>query len=160
MPVLDLLDLPAALPPIAPVVGLDLGEKTIGVAVSDGLRMVASPLKLIRKTKFTQDAEALFSLMDNRKAVGVIIGLPVNMDGTEGTRCQSSRAFARNLLRLRDLPIAFWDERMSSMAVNRMLVDEIDMTRARRGEVVDKTAAAWILQGALERLRNLPAAEA
>ena len=88
-------------------------------------------------------------------AVGVIIGLPVNMDGTEGTRCQSSRAFARNLLRLRDLPIAFWDERMSSMAVNRMLVDEADMTRARRGEVVDKTAAAWILQGALERLRNL-----
>lgn len=160
MPVLDLLDLPAALPPIAPVVGLDLGEKTIGVAVSDGLRMVASPLKLIRKTKFTQDAEALFSLMDNRNAVGVIIGLPVNMDGTEGTRCQSSRAFARNLLRLRDLPIAFWDERMSSMAVNRMLVDEVDMTRARRGEVVDKTAAAWILQGALERLRNLPAAEA
>lgn len=160
MPVLDLLDLPAALPPIAPVVGLDLGEKTIGVAVSDGLRMVASPLKLIRKTKFTQDAEALFSLMDDRNAVGVIIGLPVNMDGTEGTRCQSSRAFARNLLRLRDLPIAFWDERMSSMAVNRMLVDEVDMTRARRGEVVDKTAAAWILQGALERLRNLPAAEA
>ncbi|MDP3488819.1 MAG: Holliday junction resolvase RuvX [Phenylobacterium sp.] len=159
MPVIDLLDLPVALPPIAPVIGLDLGEKTIGVAVSDGLRMVASPLVLIRKTKFTQEAEQLFALMDGRGALGVIIGLPVNMDGTEGPRCQSSRAFARNLLRLRDLPIAFWDERMSSMAVNRMLVDEADMTRARRGEVVDKTAAAWILQGALERLRNLPPAE-
>ncbi|MAK81104.1 Holliday junction resolvase RuvX [Phenylobacterium sp.] len=160
MPVLDLLDLPAALPPIAPVLGLDLGEKTIGVAVSDGMRMVASPLALIRKTKFTQDAEELFALMADRGALALVIGLPVNMDGTEGPRCQSSRAFARNLLRLRDLPIAFWDERMSSVAVNRMLVDEIDMTRARRGEVVDKTAAAWILQGALERLRNLPAAEA
>ena len=158
MPVLDLLDLPAALPPIAPVV--DLGEKTIGVAVSDGMRMVASPLALIRKTKFTDDAEQLFALMADRGTQAVVIGLPVNMDGTEGPRCQSSRAFARNLLRLRDLPIAFWDERMSSVAVNRMLVDEIDMTRARRGEVVDKTAAAWILQGALERLRNLPAAEA
>ena len=160
MPVMDLTDLPAHLPRQGALVGLDLGEKTIGVAVSDTGRLVASPLKLIRKTKFTVDAEALFALMEGREAVGVIIGLPVNMDGTEGTRCQSSRAFARNLLRLRDLPIAFWDERMSSMAVNRMLVDEADMTRARRGEVVDKTAAAWILQGALERLRNLPPAEA
>ncbi len=160
MPVMDLIDLPAHLPRQGALVGLDLGEKTIGVAVSDTGRLVASPLKLIRKTKFTVDAEALFALMEGREAVGVIIGLPVNMDGTEGTRCQSSRAFARNLLRLRDLPIAFWDERMSSMAVNRMLVDEADMTRARRGEVVDKTAAAWILQGALERLRNLPPAEA
>lgn len=160
MAVVELSELPAHLPRLGPVVGLDLGEKTIGVAVSDTGRMVASPLKLIRKTKFTADAEALFALMEGRGAVGVIIGLPVNMDGTEGTRCQSSRAFARNLLRLRDLPIAFWDERMSSMAVNRMLVDEADMTRARRGEVVDKAAAAWILQGALERLRNLADAPA
>lgn len=160
MAVVELNELPAHLPRLGAVVGLDLGEKTIGVAVSDSTRMVASPLKLIRKTKFTQDAEQLFALMEGREAVGVIIGLPINMDGTEGTRCQSSRAFARNLLRLRDLPIAFWDERMSSVAVNRMLVDEVDMTRARRGEVVDKTAAAWILQGALERLRNLPADEA
>lgn len=154
MPVLDLLELPAALPPVAPVVGLDLGEKTIGVAVSDGMRMVASPLALIRKAKFTQDAEQLFALMESRDAKAIVVGLPINMDGTEGPRCQSSRAFARNILRLRDLPIAFWDERMSSVAVNRMLVDEADMTRARRGEVVDKTAAAWILQGALDRLRN------
>ena len=154
MPVLDLLELPTALPAYAPVVGLDLGEKTIGVAVSDATRLVASPLELIRKTKFTDDAAALFRLMESRRAGGIVIGLPVNMDGTEGARCQSNRAFARNLLRLRDLPIAFWDERMSTMAVNRMLIDEHDMTRARRAEVVDKAAAAWILQGALERLRN------
>jgi putative Holliday junction resolvase len=155
MPVVDLLELPALLPVQAPIVGLDLGEKTIGVAVSDATRTVATPLQLIRKTKFTDDAKALFKLMESRGAVGVVIGLPVNMDGSEGPRCQSSRAFARNLLRLRDdLPIAFWDERMSSMAVNRMLIDEADMNRARRAEVVDKAAAGWILQGALDRLRN------
>src|SRR5689334_16376279 len=154
MAVLDLLDLPAALPARAPVVGLDLGEKTIGVAVSDTGRMVASPVALIRKAKFTDDAAALFRLMDDRGAAGVVIGLPKNMDGTEGPRCQSARAFGRNLLRLRDLPIAFWDERMSSMAVNRMLIDEADVTRARRAELVDKAAAAWILQGALDRLRS------
>jgi len=154
MAVIDLLDLPAALPRNAPIVGLDLGEKTIGVAVSDLSLTVASPLELIRKTKFTDDANALFRLMQSRGAGGIVIGLPVNMDGTEGPRCQSRRAFGRNLLRLRDLPITFWDERMSSMAVNRMLIDEADMNRARRAEVVDKAAAAWILQGALDRLRN------
>jgi putative Holliday junction resolvase len=154
MAVLDLLDQPAALPRYAPVVGLDLGEKTIGVAVSDATRAVASPFSLIRKTKFTDDAAALFKLMDDRGAAGVVIGLPVNMDGTEGPRCQSARAFGRNLLRLKDMPIAFWDERMSSMAVNRMLIDEADVTRARRAELVDKAAAAWILQGALDRLRS------
>ena len=154
MAVLDLLDLPAALPPYTPLVGLDLGEKTIGVAVSDATRTVATPLELIRKVKFTDDARALFKLMESRGAGGIVIGLPVNMDGTEGPRCQSSRAFARNILRLKDIPIAFWDERMSSMAVNRMLIDEADMNRARRAEVVDKAAAGWILQGALDRLRN------
>ena len=154
MPVVDLTELPALLARHAPVVGLDLGEKTIGVAVSDATRTVASPLELIRKVKFTQDAAALFKLMENRGAGGIVIGLPVNMDGTEGPRCQSSRAFGRNLLRLRDLPIAFWDERMSSMAINRVLIDEADVTRARRAELVDKMAAAWILQGALERLRS------
>lgn len=156
MPIVDLLELPALLPRNVPVVGLDLGEKTIGVAVSDATRTVASPLELIRKVKFTQDAATLFKLMQSRGAAGIVIGLPVNMDGTEGPRCQSSRAFGRNLLRLRDLPIAFWDERMSSMAVNRVLIDEADVTRARRAELVDKMAAAWILQGALERLRLLP----
>jgi putative Holliday junction resolvase len=155
MPVVDLLELPALLPAKAPVVGLDLGEKTIGVAVSDATRMVATPLELIRRTKFTDDANALFKLMAGRGAAGIVIGLPINMDGTEGPRCQSSRAFGRNLLRLKpDLPVAYWDERMSSMAVNRMLIDEADMNRARRAEVVDKAAAGWILQGALDRLRN------
>jgi putative Holliday junction resolvase len=153
MAVLELTELPAALPAYAPVVGLDLGERTIGVAVSDATRTVASPMETIRKTRFTDDAKRLFALMESRGAAGVVIGLPVNMDGTEGVRCQSNRAFARNLLRLRDLPIAFWDERMSTMAVNRMLIQEMDINRARRAEVVDKAAAAWILQGALERLR-------
>lgn len=155
MPVVDLTDLPPLMPPRAPVAGLDLGEKTIGVAVSDATRLVASPLETLRKSKFTDDAAALFRLMESRAAAGLVIGLPVNMDGTEGPRCQSNRAFARNLLRLRpDLPIAFWDERMSTMAVNRMLIGEADVSRARRAELVDKAAAAWILQGALDRLRN------
>jgi putative Holliday junction resolvase len=152
MAVVELAELPGALPARAPVVGLDLGEKTIGVAVSDTSRMVASPLALIRRTKFTADAAELFALMETRGAAGLVIGLPVNMDGTEGPRCQSARAFARNILRLKDLPIAFWDERLSSEAVNRMLIDEADTTRARRAQVVDKAAAAWILQGALDRL--------
>jgi len=153
MPVVDITELPAS----GALLGLDLGEKTIGVAASDATQTIASPLELIRKTRFTAEAERLFALMDDRRATGVIIGLPVNMDGTEGARCQSNRAFGRNLIRLRDMPIAFWDERMSSMAVNRMLIGEADVTRARRAELVDKAAAAWILQGALDRLRNLPA---
>jgi putative Holliday junction resolvase len=152
MPILELSDLADAAPPRTPIVGLDLGEKTIGVAVSDRDRMVASPLELIRRTKFTADAERLLQLMDGRGAQSLVIGLPVNMDGTEGPRCQSVRAFARNLDRLRELPIAFWDERLSTAAVQRMLTGEADLTRARRAEVVDKAAAAWILQGALDRL--------
>ena len=153
MSVLDILDLPAALPPYAPVIGLDLGEKTIGVAVSDATLAIASPLELIHKGKFTDDANRLFKLMDSRGAKGVVIGLPVNMDGSEGPRCQSSRAFGRNLLRLRpELPIAFWDERLSTAAVQRMMTDEMDLSRARRAELVDKMAATYILQGALDRL--------
>lgn len=156
MAVVDLTELPALLPRFGALVGLDLGEKTIGVAVSDTTRTVATPLQTIRKTKFTQDAEALFKLMDGREIAGVVVGLPVNMDGTEGVRCQSNRAFARNLLRLRpELVIAFWDERMSTMAVNRFLIDELDASRAKRAELVDSMAAGWILQGALERLRDL-----
>jgi putative holliday junction resolvase len=151
MAVLDLLDLPRTM---TPVFGLDLGEKTIGVAVSDVLRSVATPLQLIRRRKFTEEANELFALMRGRTADALVLGLPLNMDGTEGPRCQSVRAFARNLLRLDPaLHIAFWDERLSTMAVNRMLVDELDMTRARRAEVVDRAAAAYILQGALDRLR-------
>ena len=134
--------------------GLDLGEKTIGVAVSDATRMIASPLELIRKSKFTHEAEHLFKLMDHRKVSALVIGLPVNMDGTEGPRAQSCRAFARNLERLRPVNIAFWDERLSTSAVERFLIDELDLTRKRRAGVVDRTAAAWILQGALDRLRD------
>jgi putative holliday junction resolvase len=154
MAVVELLDLPAALPPRAPVAGLDLGTRTIGVAVSDASLMIASPLALIERRKFTIDAETLFDLMRSRGAAGLVIGLPVNMDGTEGPRCQSARAFARHLLRLRDLPIAFWDERLSTVAVNRVLIHEADRSRARRAELVDAMAAGWILQGALDRLRS------
>ena len=150
MPVLDLLQLA---PATTPLFGLDLGEKTIGVAVSDVLRSIASPLTLIRRRKFTDEAQELFALMQGRGARAMVIGLPLNMDGSEGPRCQSVRAFARNLLRLDPaLAIAFWDERLSTMAVNRMLIEELDMTRARRAEVVDRAAAAYILQGALDRL--------
>ena len=154
MAILDLLDLPAALPAYAPIVGLDPGEKTIGVAVSDVTRTVASPLETIEKVQFTKDAARLFQLMESRGAVGIVIGLPMNMDGTEGARAQSNRALARNLLRLKDIPIAFWDERLSTAAVTRVLIEEHDVNRKRRAEVVDKMAAAWILHGALERLRN------
>jgi len=151
--VFEITDLPAALPHSTPLIGLDLGEKTIGVAVSDTSRAIASPLVLIRKGKFTDDANELFRLMATRGAAGVVIGLPVNMDGSEGPRCQSVRAFGRNLLRLNpDLPIAFWDERLSTAAVQRMMTDEMDLSRARRAELVDKMAAAYILQGALDRI--------
>jgi len=152
MPVLDIADLPTALPPRTPLAGLDLGTRTIGVAVSDTSLTIASPLALIRREKFTKDVATLFELMSKRGAAGLVIGLPVNMDGSEGPRCQSVRAFARHLLRLKDLPIAFWDERLSSAAVNRVLIAEADATRARRAAAVDKMAAAWILQGALDRL--------
>ena len=154
MPVLDLLDLPAACPPDTPWMGLDLGEKTIGVAVSDSTRLIASPLELIRKSKFTQEAEHLFKLMAHRKVSALVIGLPANMDGTEGPRAQSCRAFARNLERFRPVNVAFQDERLSTTAVERFLIDELDLTRKRRADVVDRTAAAWILQGALDRLRG------
>lgn len=134
--------------------GLDLGEKTIGVAVSDTTRLIASPLELIRKSKFTLEAERLFKLMDTRQVSALIIGLPTNMDGTEGPRAQSCRAFARNLDRIRPVNVAFWDERLSTSAVERFLIEDLDLNRKRRAEVVDRTAAAWILQGALDRVRD------
>jgi putative Holliday junction resolvase len=153
MAVIDLLALPDALPPGAAIAGLDLGEKTIGVAVSDVTRLIATPTQTLKRAKFTSDAEALFTLMTKLGVGGLVIGLPINMDGTEGPSCQSARAFARNLLRLRDLPIALWDERLSTVAVNRTLIDEADLSRSKRAAAVDKLAAAWILQGALDRLR-------
>ena len=126
------------------------------MCIRDSTLTVASPLALIKKGKFSDDAKTLFQLMDSRKAVGIVIGLPMNMDGTEGVRCQSNRALGRNLLRLNpDLPITFWDERLSTAAVTRVLIDEHDVNRKRRGEVVDKMAAGWILQGALERIRGI-----
>lgn len=147
----------AALPRAGAVAGLDLGTKTIGVAVSDGLRQVASPLQTIRREKFTLDAAALLQLVAGRALQGIILGLPYNMDGSEGPRCQSTRAFARNLARLTDLPIGYWDERLSTVAAERALL-EADTSRRRRAEVIDHVAAAYILQGALDRLRNIAAA--
>ncbi len=134
--------------------GLDLGDKTIGVAVSDSLRQVASPLETIRRRKFTADAEQLLEILDKRRIGGIILGLPLNMDGSEGPRCQSTRAFARNLARLSELPIGFWDERLSTVAAEKALL-EADTTRKRRSEVIDHVAAGYILQGALDRMRHL-----
>ncbi len=143
-----------ALSPGAPLLGLDLGTKTIGLALSDGALIVASPHSTIRRAKFTADAEALRGLVEQHGIGGLVIGLPVNMDGSEGPRCQSARQFATNLLERFDIPVAFWDERLSTAAVTRTLI-EADVSRKRRAEVVDKMAAAYILQGALDRLSVL-----
>ena len=143
-----------ALPPLGAVAGLDLGEKTIGVAISDLRRMVATPVGVIRRTKFTEDAEALLALLQARGAVAVLLGLPLNMDGSEGPRVQSTRAFARNLTRLTDRPLGFWDERLSTVAAERALL-EADTSRKRRKEVIDQVAAGYILQGALDRLAHI-----
>ena len=155
MPVLDLDDLPSALPRKGALTGVDAGEKTLGVAFCDALWTVASPHSVIRRTKFTDDANALFALMDERGSKALVIGLPLNMDGTEGPRCQSCRALGRNLLRLRpDLLVAFQDERLSTVAVQRTMIQEADLSRGKRAAVVDRAAAAWILDSALDRLRG------
>lgn len=140
------------LPSSGKIIGLDLGTKTIGVAVSDALRFSATPLVTVKRKKFTTDATALLEITGQQRAVAIVLGLPLNMDGSEGPRAQATRAFARNLEKLTDLPIGFWDERLSTSAVTRTLI-EADMSRAKRGEVVDKLAASYILQGVLERLR-------
>ena len=147
-------DFAAALPRTGAIAGLDLGTKTIGVAVSDGLRSVASPLLVIRREKFTLDAQALLKIVADRALVGIVLGLPRNMDGSEGPRAQSTRAFARNLERLTPLPIGFWDERLSTVAAERALL-EGDTSRKRRAEVIDQVAAGYILQGALDRMAHL-----
>lgn len=136
------------------LMGLDLGSKTIGLSLSDVTLTVASPLETIRRTKFSADVAYLLSCAAKHEIGGFVVGLPINMDGTEGPAAQSARAFARNLNKLSPIPLAFWDERMSTAAVTRTLL-EADATRARRAEVVDKMAAAYILQGALERLRRV-----
>jgi putative Holliday junction resolvase len=143
-----------ALPREGALAGLDLGEKTVGVAVSDRRRQVASPLETIRRTKFTTDAARLLAISAERGLVGLVLGLPLNMDGSEGPRCQSVRAFGRNLERLTALPITFWDERLSTVAAERALL-EADTSRKRRNEVIDHVAAGIILQGALDRLRYI-----
>lgn len=146
----------AALPGFRALIGLDLGTKTIGVAASDALLSSANPVETIKRTKFTADADRLLAIAADRNAAGLILGLPRNMDGSEGPRCQSTRAFARNLAARTDLPIGFWDERLSTVAAERALI-EADLTRKRRAEVIDAVAAAYILQGALDRIRHLKA---
>jgi putative holliday junction resolvase len=136
------------------LIGLDLGSRTIGVALSDVERMVATPLETVRRTRFSRDAEQLSRLVATHDVGGIVIGLPISMDGSEGPRCQSVRQFARNLLRVVDLPMGFWDERLSTAAVERMLIAEADMSRKRRGRVIDKLAAAYILQGALDAIAS------
>ncbi|MDB5539990.1 MAG: YqgF [Devosia sp.] len=142
-----------ALPSAGKLLGLDLGTKTIGVAISDGMRYSATPLETIKRLKFTQDATRLQELIAENDAVGIVLGLPLNMDGSEGPRVQSTRAFARNLAARIEIPIVFWDERLSTSAVTRTLI-EADVRRDKRAQVVDKLAASYILQGALERLRR------
>lgn len=134
------------------LMGVDPGTKTFGLAISDRTRLIASPLETINRKKFTEDAKRLLTLYRDNQAVGLIVGLPVNMDGSHGRRTQSVRDFCTNLLRIEDVPILLWDERLSTMAVTRTML-EGDMSRKKRAQNVDKLAAAYILQGVLDRLR-------
>jgi len=153
MPVLSLADAVAVLPPRGTLIGLDLGSKTIGVAASDPDRRVAAPVETISRKRFSLDAKRILDLAAERRAAGLVLGLPINMDGSEGPRAQATRAFAGNLARLTDLPIALWDERLSTAAVERALI-AADASRAKRKSVIDQHAAAYILQGALDRLSH------
>ncbi|MCJ7874594.1 Holliday junction resolvase RuvX [Phaeobacter sp. J2-8] len=150
----DISEFAAKVPPMTALIGLDLGDKTIGVAVSDGLRTVATPLETVRRKKFGLDAARLQEIIAARAIGGLVLGLPRNMDGSEGPRCQSTRAFARNFERLWDGPITFWDKRLSTVAAERALL-EADTSRKRRAEVIDHVAASYILQGVLDRLGHL-----
>lgn len=144
----------SALPPNRAIAGLDLGTHTIGVALSDLRRQVATPIEVIRREKFTIDAGRLLALLEARGAAGIVLGLPLNMDGSAGPRVQSTQAFARNLEKLTPLPICYWDERLSTVAAERALL-EADTSRKRRKEVIDQVAAGYILQGALDRMAHL-----
>ena len=156
MPIYYLEELRSVMRPGTRLLGLDLGSKTIGLAISDPALMVASPIDTIRRTKFGKDAAELEQLMASRDVGGLVLGLPINMDGSEGPRCQSTRQFAANLDQCgTEQPIAFWDERLSTAAVERVLIDEADMSRRKRASVIDKMAAAYILQGALDRLQKI-----
>lgn len=150
---LELPDFAAALPARAAILGIDPGEKRIGVAISDLTRLIASPLDTVTRTKFAADADAILKLYDGRQCAGFVIGLPLNMDGSSGPAAQSARAFARNLIAKRDVPLLMWDERLSTAAVTRTLI-EGDASRKRRGEVVDKVAASYMLQGALDAMQE------
>ena len=149
----NILDFDGSISKNTALMGLDLGSKTIGVAISDSFRSIATPLKTIRRTKFSEEVKVLFQLISEREISGIIIGLPKNMDGTEGARCQSTRAFARNIITFRDFPISYWDERLSTVAAEKALL-EADINRKRRSEVIDQVAASYILQGALDRLSH------
>lgn len=153
-PVLPLIEAAALLPAQGALIGLDLGTKTIGVAVSDPARRLATGVETIARTAFKADAARLLALAAERKVIGIVLGLPINMDGSEGVRAQSTRAFARNLAKLTALPIALWDERLSTSAVERELI-AADVSRAKRAKVIDEHAAIFILQGALDRLAVL-----
>ena len=153
-PTLTLPDLFARLAPADRLLGLDLGTKTIGLALSDAGRRIATPLETIRRKKFSSDVAELLEICRRREVGGLVIGLPLNMDGSEGPRAQATRGFVRNLIPLTDLPISFWDERLSTTAVTRTLL-EADTSRAKRAEVVDKMAASFILQGALDRVQTM-----
>jgi putative Holliday junction resolvase len=157
MPIVHIHQLKSRMPGNRRVMGIDVGTKTLGLALSDLSLSVATPLQTIRRTKFTRDAEQLTALVREHEVGGLLLGLPVGMDGTEGPKCQSVRQFAANLLGVLDLALAFWDERLSTAAVERMLIAEVDMSRKRRRDVVDKAAAAYILQGALDAMANAPA---
>jgi len=150
----DIADFGAKLPAMTALMGLDLGDKTIGVAVTDRMLSVATPLETVKRKKFGIDAARLLDIATDREIGGIILGLPRNMDGSEGPRCQSTRAFARNLERLTDLPIGFWDERLSTVAAEKALL-EADTTRKRRAEVIDHVAASYILQGVLDRMHHV-----
>lgn len=151
MAIVDVVDIAAGLARGQRLLGLDVGSKTIGLALSDATLTIATPVETIRRTKFKSDADALLAVAAAREAGGLILGLPINMNGTEGPRCQSVRQFAKNLEARTDLPMAFWDERLSTAAVMRTMMDA-DLSRRRRGQLVDMLAASYILQGALDRL--------
>ena len=156
MPVLALTEAASLLPARGALIGLDLGTKTIGVATSDPDRRLATAVETIARKTFSADAKRLLALAAERKAIGFVLGLPINMDGSEGPRAQSARAFARNLAKLTEVPIALWDERLSTAAVERALI-AADASRARRKAVIDQHAAVYILQGALDRLARMDA---
>ena len=154
MPIVDLQSIKSYLSSGQSLLGLDLGKKTIGLAISDPTLVIASPIETIKRTKFMADANRLINIHKSRNIGGWVLGMPIEMDGFEGARCQSTRQFSSNFMELLDIPIALWDERLSSSAVNRFLIGEADMSRKRRDQVIDKMAAGYILQGALDSLEH------